>query len=157
MNEELAVFLATVYGEAASQSIAAKKAVAHTIMNRFQFHEWKKYETVLELIEKSGFDAYTQLNLPFQGALKYFQVLRNSKTIQNLEDLYKAVWPIYKKEEFSEERIVLYYSPRAQAYLHNRDPERYTRLKPKWADSPLVKEVKMPGCEKDDFAFYKYV
>lgn len=157
MKEELAVFLATVYGEAASQSIAAKKAVAHTIMNRFGFQEWKKHKTVLEVIERSGFDAYTQLNQPFQGALRYFQSGRNSKTIQNLEDMYAAVLPIYDRAEFSPEKIVLYYSPRAQAYLHNRNPMMYTHVKPKWADSPLVKEVKMPGCEKDDFAFYAYV
>ncbi len=157
MNEDLIIFLATIYGEAAGQSIAAKKAVAHVIMNRFGFHEWKKYQTIREMIELSGFDAYTQLNQPYQRAMVYFQGERNHKTIQNMEDMYAAVLPIFNRLELPQEKIVLYYSPKAQAYLHNKNPKLYTHIKPKWADSPLVKEVKMLGCENDDFAFYKYL
>lgn len=156
MNEELCVFLATVYGEAANESLAAQKAVAHTIMNRFQFKEWKKYKTIHELIAGSGFDAFTQRNIPYQRAYAYFSDRRQS-TNARLEDFYAALLPIYERKEFPEDRHVLYYSPKAQAFLHNKDPKRYTRIKPKWADSPLVVEVKVKGCEKDDFAFYKYV
>ena len=159
MNEELCVFLATVYGEAANESLAAQKAVAHTIMNRFQFKEWKKYKTIHELIAGSGFDAFTQRNIPYSRAYSYFSKERLVGTNSRLEDFYAALLPIYERTEFPENNIrhVLYSSPKAQAYLHNKDPKRYTRIKPKWAESPLVKEVKIGGCENVDFAFYAYV
>jgi len=157
MNEELCVFLATVYGEAANESLAAQKAVAHTIMNRFEYREWKKYKTIHELIAGSGFDAFTQRNIPYARAYSYFSKERLVGTNNRLEDFYAALLPIYERTEFAHDRYVLYYSPKAQAFLHNKNPQQYTRIKPKWAESPLVMEVKVPGCEKDDFAFYKYV
>ncbi len=159
MSEELTVFLATIYGEAANQSEAAWKAIAHTIMNRFQFREWKKYATIHELIAGSGFDAFTQRNIPYQRAYSYFSRDRLTGTNERLEGFYKLILPIYESKEYphNDERYVMYYSPKAQAFLHNKDPKTYTRIKPKWADSPLVREVKVPGCEADDFAFYAYV
>lgn len=157
MSEELCVFLATIYGEASNQSEAAWKAVAHTIVHRFQFHEWKKYATIHDLIAGSGFDAFTQRNIPYQRAYDYFSKERSINTNPRMEQFYNVVFPIYDTLQHDTERYVMYYSPKAQAFLHNKDPKTYTRIKPKWADSPLVREVKVPGCEADDFAFYAYV
>lgn len=156
MNEELIYFLATVYGEAANQSESAWKAVAYTIMNRFDFREWKKYTNLIDLI-KNDFDAATDQNIPFLKARHYFVLRGEIQPIARLERLYYVVFPIYEKKDVSKDRIVMYYSPKAQEFLHDKDPKKYTRIKPKWAESPLVKEVKMPGCEQDDFSFFMYV
>ncbi len=160
MNEEMTVLLATVYGEAANQSEAAWKAVAHTIMNRYKFKEWKKYKSVLELIANSGFDAFTHRNIPYQRAYAYFSEGRNKSTNARLENFYKILLPIYQGKEFphNDERYVMYYSPKAQAYLHQKNPKLYKSDKPYWAKKPdVLVEVKVPGCEGDDFAFFKYV
>lgn len=166
MNEEMIVGLATVYGEAANQSEAAWKAVATTIVNRFKFQEWRKYKTLHELIANSGFDAFTQRNIPYQRAYDYFSKERLVNTNKRMERFYEVVYPIFDKcisqgllyKYAGGERYVMYYSPKAQAYLHQKNPKMYKSDKPYWAKMPdRLVEVKIPGCENDDFAFYRYV
>lgn len=159
MNDETVVFLATIYGEAAQSSVAAWKAIASVIMNRVGVREWKKRKTPHDVIANTGFDAFTQKNQPYRKAYEYFdniKMLRTQKTNLHLKHLAEAALPIYQGKEKPFPRIILYYSPKAQHVLHQKNPKLYTRPVPKWALSPLVELVKVPGCEEDDFAFYRY-
>jgi len=159
MNEEEISFLATIYGEAAQSSTAAWKAIASVIMNRVGVREWKKHKTPFAVLANTGFDAFTQRNAPYKKAVDYFRALSAGtvqKTNLHLKFLAEAVLPIYKGEEKPFPEIILYFSPHAQRILHAKNPKLYTRPVPKWALSPLVELVNVPGCEEDDFAFYRY-
>lgn len=69
--------------------------------------------------------------------------------------MIECTLPIYKGEEADNtEGCVLYYSPKAQAALHKKNPSNYAQ-KPNW-NFEILEEVKVSGAEKDDFKFYKY-
>jgi len=149
-REELTIFVATIYGEAAGHSPASWKAIANVIRNRLrQGREWKQYKSVLDIIQHTQFDAYTKKNAPYKQAYDYLTgANRHAPDGQRIEAVRHAVEPIY----FDDERdtangAVLYYSPRAQEALYQR--------RPKW-DFALLEEVSIPGAEKDDFKFFRY-
>lgn len=149
-KEELIIFVATIYGEAAGQSPASWKAIANVIKNRLkQGREWKKYKTPLEIIQHTNFDAYTTKNTPYKQAYDYLS--GKSKTVPSsarIDAVKKAVEPIYfDQEEDTTNGAVLYYSPRAQQALYGHPP--------KWNFS-LLEEVKVSGTEADDFKFFRY-
>ncbi|MFA9466988.1 MAG: RHS repeat-associated core domain-containing protein [Velocimicrobium sp.] len=59
LTKEQKLLITTVYGEAANCSEASWEAIANVIMNRVGTREWKKYDTVTDVIENSGFDCNT--------------------------------------------------------------------------------------------------
>lgn len=157
MSEELILFLASVYSEAFKHSEGGWKAIAHTMKNRFWFREWQKYPTLYDLLTKSGFEANFKRSIPYRRAYAYFSHERNIALNTKMEDFYDAVLPIYDGRELAHDKYVLYYSPKSQKFLHDKDPGNYMYLIPPWATSPLLTEVKVPGCENDDLIFFKYV
>lgn len=157
ITDDFSIFSATIYGEAANQSEASWRAIAHVIMNRVGTREWKKLRTAKDVIEKSGFDAFTDKTNNYKYAYK---LISTTKTISEISDeklkrLASAVLPVFQgKDVDPTEGSVLYYSPLAQTKLHAINPAVY-REKPKWDFSKLVK-VDVLGCEDDDFFFYRY-
>lgn len=153
LSEELRLFIATIYGEADASSEYAWEAIANVIMNRVGKKDWKKYDTVTKVIISSGFDAYTQKNLPYKIAESYLKNRTgNNKRIENMIKIVSNVY--YKKIIDITNNAVLYYSPKAQTALHKKYPSKYKET-PCW-NFKLLEEIKIKGAEKDDFKFYKY-
>ena len=151
-SEDFKIFASTIYGEAASQSIASQRAIAHVIMNRIGYKEWKKFSTPVEIVTKTGFDAYTHKTSLFRKA---YSEMSSGKVGTRLQLLITAVEPIFNGvEKDSTGKVVLYYSPRAQAQLHKTIPSLYAE-QPKWNFSQLEK-VNLLGTQVDDFAWYRY-
>lgn len=155
MTEELRVFLATIYGEAAGSSPAAWKAIASVILNRVGVREWRKHKTPLAVIANTGFDAFTQRNGPYQAAysvgLHRMYMLTHDSPYARLQE---AVTPIYEGKEPRTTDAQLYYSPLAQAALHAKKPRTWPKA-PRW-NFDLLEQVQVFGAEKDDFAFFRY-
>ena len=156
MDEEFILFVATVYGEAASQSEVAWRAVASVIMNRVGHPLWKKNEmnkTVTSVIKCTGFDAiHKQKNF-----IKAFAFLSGEKEALNtfekniMKKMIEDLKPIYY-----EKQVITtanhYYSPNEQLRQHNLDPDNYPAV-PKFAK--YYKEVKITELKvHDDFKFY---
>lgn len=155
--DEFKILVATVYGEAANSSETAWQAIAFVIKNRVGKREWTQYKTVSDIIKKTGFDAYTQRNVPYVSAEKYLnenQDVEGNNT--KIEKLISVLTPVYlNKVTDITGGAVLYYSPNAQAALHKINPKTW-KEKPNWNFSILT-EVKIPGLiASDDFKFYKY-
>ena len=154
LSEEEITILTTLYGEAAGCTEVAWKAIANVIMNRVGVREWSKYETPLEIIKYTGFDAYTNPNNPYKEAQEYFE--NRDYSSDRIERLIEAVLPILRgEEEDITNNAVLYYSPKAQEELHKKYPEKYPK-RPKWAESDALEEVTIEGAENDDLKFYRY-
>ncbi len=154
MDEQLRVFLATIYGEAAQSSPAAWKAVASVIVNRVGKREWYKLKTPLRVIAHSGFDAFSQRNAPYHVADQYFSKDPQMVPWPPLERLRAAVVPIFDGIEPPTTDAQLYYSPRAQEALHSRSPKIWP-VRPRWKFD-LLESVIVPGTEADDFAWFRY-
>lgn len=154
MTEELRIFLATIYGEAAQSSPASWKAIASVILNRVGQREWKKHKTPLAVIANTGFDAFTHGNSPYRTAYKALGMPFMVQERSILGRLMEAAIPIYEGREPRTTDAQLYYSPRAQAALHAKKP-RVWPAKPRW-NFDLLEQVQIPGTEKDDFAWYRY-
>lgn len=155
--DEFKILVATVYGEAANSSETAWQAIAFVIKNRVGKREWTQYKTIGDIIKKTGFDAYTQRNVPYISAEKYLnenQDVKGNNT--KIEKLISVLTPIYLNQGTDiTGGAVLYYSPKAQAALHKINPRTW-KEKPNWNFSMLT-EVKIPGLiASDDFKFYKY-
>jgi hypothetical protein len=154
-KEEFKIMVATIYGEAANSSEIAWKAIAHVIMNRVGYREWKEHKTPKEVIKNTGFDAYTYKNEPYKKAYKYMSNT-SRKNNENIERMIEAVRPIYiGKEKDITDGAVLYYSPEAQKDLHKEKPSKY-KERPSW-NFDIIKEANIDGLrDTDDFKFYKY-
>ena len=158
MEEQFAVFLATIWGEAAGCSRDSWRAIASVILNRVGVREWRKLKTPLRVISGSGFDAFSQRNKPYVTAETYFRDWNPGNMIprnDRLESLYHAVYLIYYGREARTTDAVLYYSPKAQAQLHAMNPSLYRAPVPRW-NFDLLEEVPIEGAEKDDFKFFRY-
>jgi len=164
MDEQLRVFLATIYGEAAGSSPAAWKAIAHTMFNRVGFREWRDQKTVLRVIANTGFDAFTRRNAPYNHA---YDILENVDTDPEfaalppvLAHLCETVIPVYCERLGRPSGLhvgqVLYYSPKAQASLHASRPDVYKADRPYWAKSPELEVVDCRLAPGDDFIFFRY-
>ncbi len=154
MDEQLKVFLATIFGEAAACSPAAWRAIASVILNRVATGEWRKHRTPLAVIAHTGFDAFTHQNAPFLTALR---LLENPDAVtpdSPLGKLMEAVLPLYGGREPRTTDAVLYYSPKAQAQLHKKNPRKWPAA-PAWRFE-LLEAVDVPGTERDDFLFFRY-
>lgn len=151
MNNEtdFFIFVSTIYGEAAGQSAASWKAIGNVITNRIkQGREWKKYKTPVEIIQNTGFDAYTQKNTPYKEAYNYLANGVETPNAKKIDLLKKTVAPIFEYGGSDNTNgAVLYYSPKAQEKLYGKPPP--------W-NFDLLEEVKVVGAESDDFKFYKY-
>ena len=151
-SKEFILFVSTIAGEAANSSRASWKAIAHVIMNRFKYKEWRDYQTIKDIILKTGFDAATQKNQPFLSA---YNSLSAGKPSPLVLQIIAAVKPIYDGIiEDPTGKVVLYYSPKAQLSLSQRKPHEYKPV-PSW-NFNLLEEVKISGTENDDFKWYRY-
>lgn len=158
MNHELCVFLSTVAGEAGRCGIGSWQAVASSIINRVEDtkREWKAHKTVLDVISKTGYDAFTHKNFAYRDAFDYFQNSGIAKPNRTMDKLRAIVEPIYTNRSVRPyPTTVLYYSPMALIALNMSDPARHTRKKPNWNFS-LLKQVFVPGATQDDMAFFAY-
>lgn len=151
-SKEFILFVSTIAGEAANSSRASWKAIAHVIMNRFKYKEWRDYQTIKDIILETGFDAATQKNQPFLSA---YNSLSAGKPSPLVLQIIAAVKPIYDGIiEDPTGKVVLYYSPKAQLSLSQRKPHEYKPV-PAW-NFNLLEEVKISGTENDDFKWYRY-
>jgi hypothetical protein len=153
MTEELRVFLATIYGEAAESSPASWMAIASVIMNRVGQREWKKHKTPLEIIQHTGFDAYSHRNAPYRLAYKVLEVPAMAMPGSKLKLFMDHVIPMYEGWPRTTD-AQLYYSPKAQAALHKKHPRKWKAV-PAWKFE-LLEKVDVPGTERDDFAWFRY-
>lgn len=152
-SEEFIKFVGTVAGEAGGCSPTTWKVVAHCIKNRIGFGEWINARNVSDILKKN-FDAITDKNPPFKKAVTEMHFGNIS---DHTQDIIEAISRIYSgEEEDITNGVVLYFSPKAQAALHKKNPERYTSLVPDFAKSPLTEEVKIKGTENDDMRWYRY-
>ena len=151
-SKEFILFVSTIAGEAGNSSSASWKAIAHVIMNRFKYKEWRRYQTINDVILKTGFDAATQKNQPFLSAYNSLSAGKPSPLVLRI---IAAVRPIYDgmiKDPTG--KVVLYYSPRAQSSLSRSKLHSY-KPTPAW-NFNLLEEVKIAGTENDDFKWYRY-
>ena len=152
-SEEFIKYVGTVAGEAGGCSVNTWKAVAHCIKNRIGFAEWVNARDVSDILKKN-FDAITDKNGPFTKAVTE---MRLGNISDHTQDIIDAISPIYQGlEEDITNGVVLYFSPKAQAALHSKNPSKYTSLIPDFAKSSLTEEVKIKGTENDDMQWYKY-
>ncbi|WP_109439728.1 M23 family metallopeptidase [Acinetobacter haemolyticus] len=152
-SEEFKNFVGTVAGEAGGCSPTTWKVVAHCIVNRVGFAEWVNARNVSDILKKN-FDAITDQNAPF---LKAVSEMNKGILSKNTQDIIDAVYPIYERvEDDFTNGVVLYFSPKAQAALHRRNPNKYKSLVPDFAKSSLTEEVKIKGTENDDMRWYRY-
>lgn len=154
-NHEFNQLVATVYGEAATESKASWRAIGHVVMNRVGRREWKKYKTVSAVLKNSGFDAYGQ-NM-YSDAMKALGGDKSKKVDwKKLNEMREVLTPVYNRtDQDNTSNAVLYYSPKAQKALHKKFPDKYKSETPCWVNDK-TEEVKVSGCENDDFAFYRY-
>lgn len=154
LTDEEILFVTTIYGEAVRCSEYSWQAIANIIKNRVGTREWSKYTSVSEVIMNTGFDAYTNPNIPFREAEKYFE--NRDFTNTKIEEMIRIVIPIYRGNvDDITGGAVLYYSPRALKSLHQKNPSKYPNETPRW-DFSRLEEVTIMGAENDDFLFYKY-
>jgi spore germination cell wall hydrolase CwlJ-like protein len=154
-TDEFRKFAATIYGEAGASSKDAWRAVGHVIMNRVGYREWKKRTTVTEVVENTGFDAYTQQTSQYKSAYNYLTGAAD-KAPPNLQEMLQVAANVYAGEDPDlTGGAVLYYSPKAQASLVKSHPEKYHSLTPDWKFSQLS-DVTPTETKNDDFLFYKY-
>ncbi|NUF35820.1 hypothetical protein HUN19_17705, partial [Acinetobacter oleivorans] len=152
-SEEFIKFVGTVAGEAGGCSPTTWKVVAHCIKNRIGFGEWINARNVSDILKKN-FDAITDKNPPFKKAVTE---MHSGNISDHTQDIIEAISAIYQgQEEDITNGVVLYFSPKAQAALHKKNPEKYTSLVPDFAKSPLTEEVKLKGTENDDMRWYRY-
>lgn len=152
-SEEFIKFVGTVAGEAGGCSPTTWKVVAHCIKNRIGFAEWLNARNVSDILKKN-FDAITDKNPPFKKAVTE---MYSGNISDHTQDIIEAISPIYQGlEEDITNGVVLYFSPKAQAALHKKNPEKYTSLVPDFAKSSLTEEVKIKGTENDDMRWYRY-
>lgn len=156
-SEDFKIFVATINGEAENCCEISWKVIAHTMRNRIGFANWKLYSNIMQVLVNTGYDAYTQKNDPYKGAKK---ALDSGDISAKLMNLIKAVEPIFHgiEPDFTG-GVVFYYSPKAQAQLHKRDPSNYPSLVPPFvvSKSNPTNQVQIPGTEKDDMRWYKVV
>lgn len=153
-KEEFKIYCSTIAGEAGGSSDEAIKTVARSIITRTGFREWKSYATAFEVIKHSGYDAYTD-----RSSSPNYKVVYKAMSSGRLDDLsrkiIKLVEPIYKQEMPDETGMLsLYYSPKAQKALHEKNPKKY-KEKPPWNFS-VLERVYIAGTSKDDFNWYRY-
>ncbi|MCH2002093.1 M15 family metallopeptidase [Acinetobacter seifertii] len=152
-SEEFIKFVGTVAGEAGGCSPTTWKVVAHCIKNRIGFAEWINARNISDILKKN-FDAISDKNPPFKKAVTE---MHSGNISDHTQDIIDVISPIYQGlEEDITNGVVLYYSPKAQAALHKKNPEKYTSLVPDFAKSPLTQEVKIKGTENDDMRWYRY-
>ena len=99
-------------------------------MNRFKYKEWRKYQTIKDIILKTGFDAVKEKNQPF---LNVYNSLSTGNPSSLALQIIAAVKPIYDgiiKDPTG--KVVLYYSPKTQLYLSQKMPHKYKRVPSRW-------------------------
>lgn len=161
-QEEFALFVGTICGEAIGQSEAAWKGVAHTIMNRVarDYEIWDECLTPTEVITRTGFDGRKHDNC--KAALEYMKSPAASafKYRDKIEQIISAVTPIFMRQAGDCGDVVFFYSPKAQAQLHAKNPSEYP-LVPGFAGQKGDKELvvitpRVLGGAQDDFRFYAF-
>lgn len=165
------LLVATVYGETAGVqhgSRAAWKAVGSVIMNRIHKGTWHHYLTSDQIIEHTGFDAFTDpkkidwnhVNFNNHHIRRHQQFLKawaalNQQKINNQEAMTKGEITILNNMKVTLENIYngqtitpanYYYSPRS---MHGKVPSFLAPLK-----NPEQYRVFIPGIHEYDFKFY---
>lgn len=156
------LFVATVYGEAAAASEVAWQSIGSVIINRVNNRRFKhgpKHHTVRycdtdEVIKLTGFDAFTNKNIPYQGALAYMTRKSTAKPVK-IDHLINILKPIYFEHKTTTD-AELYFSPNEQKREHELDPKHYPE-KPRWNYNEITQVHIHNLAANDDFAFFKYI
>ena len=162
-QEEFALFIGTIAGEAIGQSEAAWKGVAHTIMNRVarKYEKWEYCHTPTEVIVKTGFDGRKHDNC--KAALEYLKAPAASAYAyrEKVDQIITAVTAIFMRQAGDGGGVVFFYSPKAQRQLHEQNSSEYP-LVPAFTKQKGEKELvditsQVLGGAKDDFKFYAFM
>ena len=156
-SSDFQFYVATIYGEAGNSNEAVWKTIAHSMNNRIGLGEWASQKDLMDIVRNTRYDANRNGgNGPFKSAMVMF---KSNKISPLLQRVINAVEPIfYQRETDFTNGVVSYYSPRAQAELHRKNPSAYTKLKPDFADTPSqFAEVKIPSTQPYDFAWYRMI
>lgn len=153
VREEEKIVICTVSGEGYGAVDKVQKAIAHVIMNRIGFREWRNYKTAEEIIKNTGFDAYSMRSLNYRKAEEY---LKNRNGLdEEIEKIIHNVIPIIRGQEKDfTKRCVLFYSP-MRYRLQCLKRKQIWKMKPNWNFS-ILQKAKLKGC-RGDFAFYRYI
>lgn len=150
VREEEKIIICTVYGESRNASDNTQKAVAHVIMNRVGFREWRKYKSAEEIIKNTGFDAYG-MEL-YNKAEEY---LRNRNGLEDeIERVIRNVIPVIRGQEKDfTGKCVMFYSP-ARQVINSLKRGRIHDLRPDW-NFDILERARLKGC-RGDYAFFRY-
>lgn len=152
VREDEKVVICTVCGEAYGAVDCVQKAVAHVIMNRIAFREWKKYKTAEEIVKYTRFDAYDMKASNYRKAEEY---LKNRNGLEEeIERIIRNAIPVIRgQEDDFTEGCVMFYSPMRYRYdCLKRGKIR--NLRPDW-NFDILQKAKLKGC-RGDFAFFRY-
>lgn len=157
ISPSLAIPLATVYGEAANSSPGAWAAIAHVIMNRVNGRDWRHLSTPAAVCMHSGFDACSQNTPLYSNAIYYFENRGIVAVRDKMEALAGICLPIWAGTiPDTTQNSTLYYSPKAQKYLHDHNPSHYKEV-PDWNFGILAECFPPNMVDGDDFKFWAYV
>lgn len=161
-EKEFHLFVATIYGEGANQSVAAWQAIGSVIMNRVGNPIWRKAnQSVTSVILKTGFDAAKkEKNDAFIRASQYLdgnQAALNAYEKKVIERMIVLVNSIYYEGKVTT-KANYYYSPKLQKITHDDevriDPKHVKhKLPPDWIKQYEL--VHVSGLKSsDDLQFY---
>lgn len=163
-TEEFNLFVATVWGEAASQSEVAWQAVGSVIMNRVGNNLWKtKNDSVTTIIKRTGFDAAAgKKNREFKKAKQYLLDRKNPSLLNQYEKdilnkMATLLAPVYYENQVITQ-ATHYYSPKAQAIAYHEELRKTPghiihKETPDWAKT--LQPVNIDGLKKtDDLKFF---
>ncbi len=155
MKNDLAIVCATIYGEAARQSAASWATIAHIMNNRVGYREWKANKSMAAVAMNTGFDAYSHKTTLYKKVFEAYTSVSEGREDVRMALLLDTVKPIFEGSvPDNTGRAVMYYSPKAQATLHEKHPSTYA-ASPRWNFS-LLEQAQVAGTQSDDFAWYRY-
>lgn len=144
LSEEEKLLVATVCGEAIGEGELGWKAVTNVIMNRVD----SKYfsDSVTEVIQNTGFDAYTYQTSEYRKAMDYLENRTNDNELY--EEIISVTIAIYRGDDVNDitQGSTLYYSPQSM-----EDPNSM----PLWNFDLLVEQY-VEGIDSNAIRFFKY-
>lgn len=166
LDQDSIVILSTVYSEGGNSSPGAWAMITNCILNRFvqgancdklgHGFEWRGMNLIQ--ICKTGFDGCKFVTPNYREAFEYFSNRISQSPKPFFEEMILTCHPIIKCDVLDNTGgATLYFSPKAQAALHAKDPDQYKSVIPAWAKSDLVEPVSVPYLlDTDDFFVMRY-
>ncbi|MCG5051350.1 MAG: cell wall hydrolase [Myxococcales bacterium] len=159
-KKEFHLMVAAIWGEACGQSEVAWRALAHLIMNRAA-NKHRGQDTVEGIVLHTGFDATRPRSNPadpwlFGAALAHLEKktpLERPDQALRLERMAKVVARVYLGlDPDMTSGADHYYSPKAQAKLHAKNPQKHQQVPTFALEYQRVAVAILPT---DDFVFFR--